>query len=219
MSAALYHTLNRHKFLTVFHILNSLIYPCICMFSGLYIFHSVGVTAATFFISEFLSFFTLIIYYYICRKRLPDSVFKLTDIPNTLALPSKERYNRTFSKIEEVSDVSDGLIKFCKEKGLSSCESNFCGLCVEEMSVASIQNSIEKSNGKKMSIDLRVLHENGGITIMLRDNGSYFDPIEWLRLCDNKDPMRCIGVKYIVQKAEDVHYTSTLGLNVIMIKL
>ena len=219
MSAALYNALGRHKFITVFHVLNGLIYPSICMFSGLYIFHSVGVTAASFAVSEFFCFFTLIVYYYMCRKRLPDSIFKLTDIPNTLALPSAERYNASFNKIEDVSDVSSGLIQFCKKKGLSSGESNFCGLCVEEMAVASIQNSIDKIKKKKMSIDLRVLHENGGMTIMLRDNGLHFDPAEWLNLCDNEDPMRCIGVKYIIRKAADVHYTSTLGLNVIVIKL
>ena len=219
MSVALYQAFNRHKFLSFFQVMNCLVFPALCMIAGRYLFDSVEVVALCNLFAETCSCITLAVYYYTRRKRLPGSLFKLTDIPNTLALPSAERYNRTLRRIEDVSEASEGLIGFCREKGLSPRESKFCGLCVEELSAVALQNNLERQ--KNFSIDLRVLHdsEEDGIAIMLRDNGQHFDPKEWLDLYANEDPMRCIGVKYVVGKAKDVRYTSTLGLNVVVIRV
>ena len=93
----------------------------------------------------------------------------------------------------------------------------FCGLCVEKLAVVSLQNNLKKQ--KDFSIDLRVLHEDDGITIMLRDNGPHFDPKEWLEQYANEDPMRCMGVKYVIQRAKDVRYTVPLGHNVVVIRV
>lgn len=219
MTAAIYQALGRHKFMSLLYFMNSLVFPCLCMLGGLYVFHGVELPAMSLFIPELFSFLVYSIYYHKNRKRWPDSVFKLTDIPNSLAVPSAERYNRTFRTIEEVSDVSEGLIRFCETKGFSPRDSKLCGLCVEEMAVASLNNSLGSEKQKDFCIDLRVIHENGGITIMLRDNGLHFDPNEWLKLYANEDPMRCIGVKYVVKQAKNINYTSTLGLNVVVIDI
>ena len=219
MSASLYQAFGRHKFLTVLHTMNNLVYPIVCIFCGQAAFHSIAFVALTFAIAEFLSIVTIVVYYYMCRKRLPDSIFKLVDTPSSLSLPSAERYNRSMTIPEEISEASEGLIRFCRSKGFSSGDSNLCGLCVEEMAVVSLQNGLSDPKQKDFSIDLRVLHEEGCITIMLRDNGTHFDPNEWLSMNENEDPARCIGVKYVLRQAKEVRYTSTLSLNVILIKI
>ena len=80
-----------------------------------------------------------------------------------------------------------------------------------------IQHGIKE--GKKGSIDLRLIYRDGSQVIRFRDNGVPFDPADWLRRNHPEDPVSGAGLRIIVGLAKEVEYLPAMGLNNLMIKI
>lgn len=215
---AIYRALGDNVLVTGFHVANTLIYSLVP--SSIFVL-LLGEKALPFVfaapaIGEILILITFVVVYLIRRKKLPESVFRLTDIPSNFAVPAADRFTATIASSENVSGASQGLIDFCRSRGVDDRNSKMCGLCVEEMAIDSLAHN--GGNGD-FSIALRALYADDGVTILLRDNGRHFDPNEWLRLYAQEDADRSIGIKLVSKVAKEMNYSSALGLNVLTIRL
>ena len=71
----------------------------------------------------------------------------------------------------------------------------------------------------KCEIDLRVIYEDKGVSILMRDNYPPFDPVQWAQIQKPDDPTRCVGIRMVTRMVQTVTYSTTINLNVLMIRL
>lgn len=215
---SIYQAMGEVKTLSVFQVLNALVFPVgACLLLGNRL--GLNLVVSSTWTPEILSILSFAIYFTIRTHRLPRSPLELTYIPSTVSAPRENRFKATIQTVEEAADASQQVIEFCRAKGLPSRTAYYCGLCIEEMTVDTIRHGFPKGKEEKYTIDLRVIYENGGISILLRDDCPRFDPNEWLALCAPEDPARSIGIRMVSKIAKEMNYASTLGLNVLTIKL
>lgn len=213
----IYRALGRVKLVSLFYVLAYLAFPAFtCLLSR---FVGIGLAFNYSWISELCLTVAYAVYYYMKRRKMPRSVFRMTDIPNTLAVPSADRCGATIRNVSDATSASAAVVEFCKSKDLSERTAVMCGLCVEEMAVDSIVHGFVKGKKDEYSIELRVIYEDGGVSVMLRDNCPHFDPKEWLAMYSDQDPDRCLGIRLAAECAKEMNYTPTLGLNVINIRI
>lgn len=158
---------------------------------------------------------TYLIYFRIKNKRLPKSVFRISDVPNSLSVPKEDRFDLTIKSQEDAISASESVVNFCKAKGISNRTAYHCGLCIEEIAMFTLQKNFKKYN----EIELRIIYENGGLSILFRDNCEKFDPISWLKVCSPEDKLKSLGIKMISGISSEMKYISALGLNILTISL
>ena len=74
--------------------------------------------------------------------------------------------------------------------------------------------------GKKdHSIDVRVMLKNGSPVLRLRDNCAGFDPVKYLELHEDDDPVAHIGIRMVIKLVKDANYVNSLGLNNLTLSL
>lgn len=216
MVMCMYQALGRVNLLSCFTVLNGLVFPAIVCFV-LKNFFGLPVVAAIPAIGEAALIIVYAIYYTMKAGKLPDSPLQLAYIPDTISVPEEQSMSRAIVTIEEAAQASEDAISFCKQHHISDKKAFFCGLCIEEMSVDTIQNRFVQ--GKKNAIDLRMIYENDNLFIMFRDNCTIFDPIEWLAHYSTEDPVRSIGIKIVSGLSQEMNYTTVLGLNILRIRI
>lgn len=213
----IYQTMGRVKLVSFIFVLNILVLPVITALVGSFV--GLWLIVSFSWIAELGVIAVFIIYYYMRRKKLPSSIFRITDIPNTIAVPSRDRCSTTITKISEAIDASEKVEAFCSSKGMSLKTSRMCGLCVEEMAVDCIIHGFIRGKKNRYSIELRAIYEDNSISLMLRNNCPHFDPEEWLALYSTQDSDRSIGLHLAAACAKEMNYSYTLGLNVITIRM
>ena len=215
----IYRAMGKVTLTSLFFVWNSLITPIICCFLLSPAF-GLPVVVGSPVICEIFTILAYAVYFTGKAKRLPRSPLELAYIPsNAVSAPRENRFKATLRTVEEAVAVSQQAIEFCRSKGLSSKTAYYCGLCLEEMMVDTITNGFTRGKRKDYTIDLRMICEDGGISVLLRDNSQHFDPTEWLALYAPEDPSRSVGIRMVSKLAKEMNYTSALGLNVLTIKL
>ena len=91
------------------------------------------------------------------------------------------------------------------------------GLFVEELSANIVQYGF--ADGKSHSIDVRVLKNDDAWTLRVRDDCKRFDPVEWIKLHENDDKTKNIGIRMVCGMAKNVQYLSTMELNNITLSI
>lgn len=209
---SIYNAMKNSSVVSVLNFLSLFVYPCVFFILGkmqnsipvLFLF-AVG--------SEVLIVISLKIYYVMKGH----SLFSLNYvyIPNEIAVPMDCRYESTICSVDDAMKSSQGVIDFCKGKGLDKKKSYFCGLCIEEVCV----DILSRNTGKECSVDVRIIFENSSVHIMLRDSCNKFDVSEWLKLYAKDNPARSMGLKMVSSLSKTMNYKSTLGMNVLTIEM
>lgn len=69
------------------------------------------------------------------------------------------------------------------------------------------------ADGKKHSVDIRVIKRADGWTLRVRDDCRRFDPTEWIKLHNEEDKTKNLGIRMVCGMAKNVKYLSTFELN------
>lgn len=200
------------------NVMNNLIFPVVLLITLSNRF-GIPLAVGTSWISNIL---LIAIYAVIYRKqshKWPKSIFKLVFIPESFGVSSLNSCSMTVYTVEESIAASEMTFDFCRKKGLETNISYFCSLCVEEMAVNSVIHGFAKAKQVDCSLNVRIIYESEGITIILRDDCPYFDPNRWLELCSSNNPISGIGIRIVSKISKKMEYTNTLGLNVLTIKI
>ena len=118
---------------------------------------------------------------------------------------------------EQVIPASQAVEAFCKEKGATEKETMMLSLFVEELSKNIIQYGF--TDKRSHSIDIRLIQLDNGWLLRMRDNCKKFDPTEWIKLHEDSDPTKNLGIRMVCGMAKDVKYLSTLELNCLSITI
>lgn len=212
----IYQALGKVNLLSVFTVLNNAVFPILTclLFKDIFGLPLVASIPA---IAEIYLIIVYIIYYAMKAKKLPESLLQLSYIPDAGSVPEKQTLNTAIISVDDAIQASKEAIDFCKVNHISDKKAYFCGLCIEEMAVDTVRNRFK--DGKKNAIDLRMILEDGVLSIMFRDNCMIFNPSEWLEHYSQEDPVRSIGIKMVSKLSQEMNYTTVLGLNILNIKL
>ena len=119
--------------------------------------------------------------------------------------------------MNEVIHISEKVIFFCGEKGMSSHDSKIAGLCIEEMAGNIVTHGF--TDKKPHCIDIRTVIKNGDLTIRIRDDCVAFDPVERMKQFSPDDPCKNIGIRMIGMLTKDISYYNTVGINTLLMKI
>ena len=157
----------------------------------------------------------IIVYAWIVNRKAPKSVDDLLTLPEDFGVPADNRLDITLHNKDEVVNTSLSVMEFCKAKGISEKRSYFAGLCLEEMASNIVEHGF--SDGKKHTIDVRVVYKEADLLLRIKDNCRAFDPKEKLALIDPDDITKNIGLRMVSRISKQMTYSNMLGLNVLTI--
>ena len=163
---------------------------------------------------------TLVIIGYAWKKRrhFPHSMDDLMVIPEDFGVSEDERMDLSIANIGEVVTISQKVQDFCLERGIDRRRSYLAGLSMEEMAGNIVEHGFEKDN-KKHYVDIRVVHKDDDVILRIKDDCVPFDPGERIKMAENDDLTRNIGIKMVFRTSKDVQYQNILGLNVLTIRI
>ena len=65
---------------------------------------------------------------------------------------------------------------------------------------------------------MKVVKDEKGWLLRLRDNGRTFSPKDWLRLHEDRDPVVHIGIRMISRLSTELTYTNVIGMNNLVVR-
>ena len=123
----------------------------------------------------------------------------------------------TASTMEAVVKASEAARQFLLQQGAGERRAGLLALSIEEMGGNIIRWGF--GDGKNHIIDIRVVKGDNLWTLRLRDNCTRFNPKEWLALHGDADKLKNFGIRTVCGLAREVRYSSTLGMNYLLIEL
>ncbi len=164
-----------------------------------------------FVIGESLNLITIIIIAAVKKHGFPYRAKDFLFLPDSFGVSEENLLDFSVTDAEQVIPASVAVEAFCTEKGATQKQSMMMGLFVEELSNNIIQFGF--ADKKNHSIDIRVIKLDNGWTLRVRDNCKKFDPTEWIKLHDDEDKTKNLGIRMVCGMAKDVKYLSTMDLN------
>lgn len=151
------------------------------------------------------------------KKAFPRSVEDLMVFPEQFGAAGSDRMDLSVCTMEEVMGVSLGVEAFCRSHGVDDRRTYYASLAMEEMAGNIVTHGF--GDGKKHSVDIRVIYTPEKLLLRMRDDGRPFDPVACGKLFSPEDPARNIGIRMMERTASRMEYHNLLGLNVLTIEL
>lgn len=128
--------------------------------------------------------------------------------------------------VEEISASVENIGDFCERNNLTAKETMLVRLSMEEMMISIMEHCFK--DGSKQTIDVRIFivqRDSAQIIVLrLRNVGKLFNPIEYYKQLEEKDPFEfamsdALGISMITKAASSIHYKSTFGINNLTIQI
>ena len=192
--------------------MENLLFVCLLgTFFGL-IYGETGVWTA-FVFAEILAIFGLVLIIALRKKAIPRTP------DDFLCLPTNFQRGKIFTgsatNINEVVNLSEATRFFLLSNGVAKREAMLVALSIEEMGENIIRWGF--GDGRKHSIDILV-RKDESLTLRIRDDCAPFDPVEWLKIHQDNDKLKNIGIRMICNLATEARYSRTLGLNYLFLR-
>ena len=126
--------------------------------------------------------------------------------------------DRSITEQHEISPLAREVWDFCEAHGCDRRRTYLMSLSVEEMAGNVILHGFTKDK-KTHSVEVRVLRKGDSYILRIRDDCVMFDPMKRLQLYSEEDPTHHMGIRMIVNMAEDVQYTNLLDMNNLVVRL
>lgn len=166
---------------------------------------------------ESLTLAVIFIYLFFKEKRSPFSVKGISLIPDDFGAADDCCIELSIQSLEDVVNVSKQASDFCAEKGIPKRKGTLIALAIEEMSNNIIHYGF--ADGKEHSIHIRLVSDPDAVHLRIRDNCASFDPVKYLELHKDDDPVSHIGIRMVMKLVSNANYVNSLGLNNVHLKL
>lgn len=121
-------------------------------------------------------------------------------------------FEHTILSMQDAVEVSEAAQKFCLAHELGDRKSRLIGLCIEEMAGNIVAHGFTRDQ-KPHNIDVRLVVKEHSRVIRIRDNCVNFDPVHYLELHEDDDPVAHVGIRMVMKMVKQANYVNTLGLN------
>ena len=116
--------------------------------------------------------------------------------------------------LEEVTAVAERAEQFCRRHGDTARVSNHIALCIEEMAGNVIQYGFTRDE-KPHHLSIRLLNKPDHWVLRFRDDCGAFDPVHYVP----QENEQALGIRMVLAMAEEAHYTYSMNLNNLALKL
>ena len=198
---------------------NELVSLVVCAFVLGKLFGINGVWAA-FAVSQMLSLAVFVLWGMLRRKTADKGLDKLMFLPQGFGVPEEDCISVTVTSMDGVVGLSQKIWDFCQAHGVDRRRCYLASLCVEEMAGNTVEHGF-KMDGKKHSVDIRVIINGEDILLRLRDDCRRFDLKEKVKewTPDPERPEENVGIRMVLGLAKDVAYTNTMNMNNLLITI
>ncbi len=128
------------------------------------------------------------------------------------------------TNVEAVVESSAKISEFCENCSLNPRQSMIVSLAIEEILILMVQHVF--ADKKDDSIDVKIFVREEMITMRFRCAGKKFNPLDYYKNemekaqpADDFDVDESMGLRLISRAAKRVDYTTTLGINNIIIRI
>ena len=208
----------RKKFTSLTNILTNVVYFALSAFLLVSFFGSDGL-----FLSYTVSYICTLITYFVyalllAKKSHRRGFDKLLFLPANYIIEDKDVWTTSISNREECILASEEAARICQEKNNDKKRSDYVMYVIEEMSLNVVEHGFVE--GRNNLIAVRMIFDDGGITISIKDNCPHFDPKYYYELVKTDDDIKsCMGIRLVMRLAKEVSYTNSLDMNNLMVKI
>lgn len=192
--------------------MENLLFVCLLGTIFGFLYGETGVWTA-FVFAEILAIFGLVLIIALQKKAIPRT------LDDFLQLSTNFQRGKIFTgsatNMNEVINLSEATRLFLLNNGVSKREAMLVALSIEEMGKNIIRWG--GGDGRKHSIDILV-RKDEFLTLRIRDDCAPFDPVEWLKIHQDNDKLKNIGIRMICNLATEARYSRTLGLNYLFLR-
>ena len=128
-----------------------------------------------------------------------------------------ECFERSVHSLREAGTISEDAMNFCLDHGQSDRMSMLVGLCIEELCCNIVRYGFQ--DGKRHSVDVRLVFRNKSGMIRIRDNCAQFNPVHYVELHRKDDPTAHIGIRLVMANIKNAVYLNSYGLNNLTLQL
>ena len=155
---------------------------------------------------------------WIYSKHFPHSFEDWMKLKSNFGAKDDECMEFSICSMEEVVNVSEKIIEFCKSRNLNHKRRLIAGLSIEELAGNVVTHGFSKSS-RKHSIDVRIVIKDDLLTIRIRDDCPAFDPKKYIAQFHSEDITKNIGIKMITSMANEIIYQNIAGINTLFLKV
>lgn len=202
---------------TLICILQSLVYTVVMAFILIKPMGSTGVWTA-FLLGEVFTLSTVVLYVTYKNGKFSLKLSSYMLLAEDFGGSPKDRLELSIgNSMDEVMNISSNICKLGRNHNVDERMLNEIALCIEEMAGNVVQHAFKP--GEKKWFDVMILDKPDSVIVRMRDNGSAFDPLDYLNTADDSDREAGLGIKMISSLADKFEYSRNMGLNVLIIVL
>ena len=179
-------------------------------------FQMTGIWAG-FFLSKLAFLLAIIFGVCIYYKKITFKLENILLLPKDFGSPENPQMNMTVNFKDDDLSVSEVVEVFLEKHNISRKKTMYAAICVEEM----VKNIFEHgfNDGKKHSIDIRIVVKGENAIIRIRDDCRAFNPKKWYEIYNSEDVTAHIGIRLVSKMAHEFNYINVLKLNNLIIKI
>ena len=208
-------TIERKKLAVILPIIDGMVGVVACSFVLIPVMKMNGLYVSNI-LNGIICCIVVIIAAWIPLKHFPRNLEDLMVIPEDFSPGADDRIDITVREVDQVINISQQIIDFCRNRGIDKRRSYFAGLCLEEMAGNVVTHGFSKDK-KPHSVDVRVIHSGDNIILRIRDNCKEFNPSERAEINKIGEDGKNIGITIVYNISGDVTYQNLLGLNVLSV--
>ena len=153
-----------------------------------------------------------------CRKgRFPRDILDFAFLPENFGAKEGDVLEASIENRGEVIRLSEEAEAFCRQHGADERRTMLIALTVEEMAGNIVEHGF--SDGKRHSIELRLVKKDGDFIVSIRDDCRPFNPQKQLELTNPDDPVSNIGIRMIFKMAKEFRYVNTMRVNHLIVRV
>ena len=161
--------------------------------------------------------FSVFVYELVYWKRMPKTLDEWMFLKPGFGVSEDDCLDIPISSMEDVSKTAEIIQEFCDYHDMANRPAYYSALCLEEMAGNVVRHGF--SDGKKHSLNARVVNLRDGVMLRLKDDCKAFNPNEMADLISGDKSFDNIGIRMVYKIADDITYQNMLGLNVLTIKI
>lgn len=164
-------------------------------------------------IGLFITLGVSVLYPIIRGRRIPRCLDEWLLLPEGFG--SGERIVLHLKNEKDVAQTSEKIQAFCTAHHLPGKTGFHAALCLEEMAANIVRHGFH-ADRKHHDIEVRLVLREKDAILRIKDDCIPFNPQEWYEMATSfEDPFANIGIRMVMEIADEVGYQNILGLNVL----
>lgn len=163
-------------------------------------------------LGQFIYLCAMLIIAAVKNKHRTHSILDMLFLPDSFFEPV-EKFSASIKDKNDAVACSKSVHDFCLEHGISSRNSYFAALAVEEVTMNILKHGFRKTKNRALFIDVFLKISDGTADIRIDDNCVRFNPGERYKVLGTEDPTKNIGIRMLYALTDRISYTYTMGMN------